>query len=80
MSGRTWRPDPKLTREKHNWILVGARQQSWGATVEFACGNGGCTTRMSMPVNVEKDDWSLCFDKENAIQLTDRDGDPLTKD
>lgn len=78
MSGASWKPDPKLTRDKHNWVLMKTIKQEWGVTVQFCCSNPGCVTVTSIGVNPDKHSLGgICFDRDRAVQLTDRDGDDL---
>jgi hypothetical protein len=79
MSGASWEPDPKLTRPAHKWVLSEAYPQEWGATVSFYCDNPGCPTTLSIPCIIEESGIGngLCFDRDLAIQLTDRDGNPI---
>jgi hypothetical protein len=75
MSGKSWEPDPKLTRSEHDWEFAGITKNEWGFSVEFFCKNHGCPTRVYMPI--KPDSAGLCFDTIEAKQLTDRDGNDL---
>lgn len=87
MSGASWEPDPKLTREKHHWVYQSVEAFHWGVSVTFYCRNYGCPTTMSLPLNPEGHGSGICFDQNKAVQLTDREGNkiqtgskPATKD
>jgi len=77
MSLRSWKADPNLTRESHNWVFVSAYAQEWGATITFSCKNPGCNTTCSFPFMVKDQPFQstgICFDTQKAVQLTDKEG------
>jgi hypothetical protein len=79
VSGKSWKPDPALTRESHRWRFRSAKPQEWGATVTFYCENSGCSTVYSVPVRPDQDaiPAGICFDTSRAVLLTDREGRPM---
>lgn len=78
MSLASWKPDPKLTREKHKWKFLEAREYEKTWSMGFYCENSGCRTTKWMPCNPNESDLgSICFDTSKAVQLTDRDGNEI---
>lgn len=79
MSGASWKRDRALERPEHKWVFSSAYAQKWGATVTFRCGNPGCATTRSVPCKPGPGSGGICFDRTRAIQLTDRDGNPVSR-
>ena len=77
MSGASWEPDPKLTRPRHAWVYQSHTVQEWGLSVTFSCSNSGCPTTSTVPLHYPEHMGGICFDRVNAIQLTDREGNKI---
>lgn len=77
MSGASWKLDPSLVREKHNWDFIGAETHEWGFSMGFKCTNAGCRTTVWVPCKPESS--GICFDTNRAARLTDREGNPVNE-
>lgn len=54
--GKSYQPDPALTREKHEWEFTGnvIRTDSGGFSFGFRCLNSGCRTKTYIPIDPDK--------------------------
>lgn len=67
--GRTFKPDPKLTRPEHKWEFVDATKYPWGISAMFRCTNPGCITTIYLPLKPDPTHGGICFDRDSAIQI-----------